>query len=67
MPSSARRVLSSAMASASSGALRRRRNEPEYPERPGDDAGVEEATAAVEQAEVIITAAQSLIDQLGLF
>ena len=29
--------------------------------------GVEEATDAVEQAEVIITAAQGLIDQLGLF
>ena len=49
------------------GALRRRRNELEYPERPGDDAGAEEATDAVEKAEQIITAAQGLIDQLGLF
>ena len=49
------------------GALRRRRNELEYPQRPGDDADVEEATNAVEQAEAIITAARGLLDQLGLF
>jgi len=49
------------------GALRRRRNELEYPERPGDDATNEEATEAVESAGAIITAAQGFLDQLGLF
>ncbi len=49
------------------GALRRRRNELEYPERPGDDATVEEASEAVENAQAIITAAEGLLDQLGLF
>ncbi len=49
------------------GALRRRRNELEYPERPGDNATVEEAAESVEHAQAIITAAAGLIDQLGLF
>jgi len=49
------------------GALRRRRNELEYPERPGDDATAEEATEAVDQARAILAAAQGLLDQLGLF
>jgi len=49
------------------GALRRRRNELEYPDRPGDDATNEEATEAVENAGAIITAAQGFLDQLGLF
>ena len=49
------------------GALRRRRNELEYPERPGDDATVEEAGDSVERASAIIAAAQGLFDQLGLF
>lgn len=49
------------------GALRRRRNELEYPEHPGDDADIAEATEAVEKAEAIITAASGLLDQLGLF
>ena len=49
------------------GALRRRRNELEYPERPGDDATNDEASEAVENAAAIITAAQGLLDQLGLF
>jgi HEPN domain-containing protein len=49
------------------GALRRRRNELEYPERPGDDATTDEATEAVENAETIIAAAEGLVDQLGLF
>ena len=48
-------------------ALRRRRNELEYPERPGDDATNEEAPEAVECAQAIITAAEGLVDQLGLF
>lgn len=49
------------------GALRRRRNELEYPERPGDEATVDEATDAVDHAETIISAANGLLDQLGLF
>jgi len=49
------------------GALRRRRNELEYPERPGDDAGAEEATEAVDHAREIITAAEGLLGQLGIF
>jgi HEPN domain-containing protein len=49
------------------GALRRRRNELEYPERAGDDATVDEAAQSVEHAHEIITAADSMLDQLGLF
>lgn len=49
------------------GALRRRRHELEYPERPGADATVDEAAEAVESSLAIITAAESLINQLGLF
>jgi HEPN domain-containing protein len=49
------------------GALRRRRNELEYPERPGDDATVGEASEAVESAQMIIGAAEGILDQLGLF
>lgn len=49
------------------GALRRRRNELEYPERPGDDATGDEASQAVDNAEAIINAAEGLLDQLGLF
>lgn len=49
------------------GALRRRRNELEYPDRPDDDADAAEATEGVEHAQAIITSAQGLLDQLGLF
>lgn len=49
------------------GALRRRHNELEYPERPGDDATSDEATESLEHAQEIIRAAEGLIDQLGLF
>jgi len=49
------------------GALRRRRNELEYPQRPGDDATIDEATEAVDDAQAIITAARGRLDQLGLF
>ncbi|MCL2089930.1 MAG: hypothetical protein FWH11_01675 [Micrococcales bacterium] len=49
------------------GHLRRRRNELEYPQRPGDDATTIEATTAIDDAGAIIDAAQLLIDQLGLF
>jgi HEPN domain-containing protein len=46
------------------GALRRRRNELEYPERPGDEATTDEAAEAVENARAIVTSAEGL---LGLF
>ena len=49
------------------GALRRRRNELEYPERPGDDATRDEASEAIANTDAILTAAQGLLDQLGLF
>ena len=49
------------------GHLRRRRNELEYPQRPGDDATAVEAIAAIDDADAIITAAQQLIDRLSLF
>jgi HEPN domain len=49
------------------GALRRRRNELEYPERPGDSATVEEADESIGNAEAIITAAHGLMERLGLF
>jgi HEPN domain-containing protein len=49
------------------GALRRRRNELEYPERPDDNATTTEATEAIQNAAAIVTAAEGLIDQLGLF
>jgi hypothetical protein len=49
------------------GALRRRRNELEYPERPGDDATHDEAAGAVESAQAIIAAADGLLDQVWLF
>ncbi|QGH70817.1 hypothetical protein [Pseudactinotalea sp. HY158] len=49
------------------GALRRRRNELEYPERPGDDATNDEASQAVESAAAIIAAAADLLERLGLF
>lgn len=49
------------------GALRRRRNELEYPERPGDDATTDEASEAVDKAQEIVAAAEGLLDQLGLF
>lgn len=49
------------------GALRRRRNELEYPERPGDDATGDEASEAIENAGAILAAAQSLLHQVGRF
>lgn len=49
------------------GALRRRRNELEYPDVPGDDATSEEASDAVGNAQAIVSAAEELLDQLGLF
>lgn len=49
------------------GALRRRRNELEYPERPGYDASVDEANDAIGRAQAIVAAAKGLLEQLGLF
>jgi HEPN domain-containing protein len=49
------------------GALRRRRNELEYPERPDDEANSVEAAEAIQNAQAIITGAEGLIDQVGLF
>jgi len=49
------------------GALRRRRNELEYPQRPGDDATLEEASESIAHARQIINVAESLLDQLDLF
>lgn len=49
------------------GALRRRRNELEYPERPGDEATEQEAADSIEKARAIIAAVEGLIDQLGIF
>ena len=49
------------------GALRRRRNELEYPVRLNDDASVDEANESVSQARTIIEAAKALFDRLELF
>lgn len=49
------------------GALRRRRNELEYPERPGDEASAAEAAEAVGHGGAIGTAAEGLMERLGLF
>jgi hypothetical protein len=47
--------------------LRRRRNELEYPRLPADTATAEEAQQAVEAAERLITAADTLLGQLAFF
>jgi hypothetical protein len=47
--------------------VRRRRNELEYPQAPGDEATVDEAGQAIDHAAAMITAADGLIGQLGLF
>ena len=49
------------------GALRRRRSEIEYPQRPGDDIDLGEVPVAIDQAEAIIDAATRLAPQLELF
>lgn len=49
------------------GALRRRRNELEYPQRPGDEATGDEVGEAIEHAAAIIAVADGLLGQLGLF
>jgi hypothetical protein len=49
------------------GALRRRRNELEYPERPHDTASLEEALAAIDESRRILAAVDALADRLGRF
>jgi hypothetical protein len=49
------------------GALRRRRNEIEYPIRPGDDVEPDEAAAAITTSEHLTDAARKLIPNLSLF
>jgi hypothetical protein len=49
------------------GAMRRRRNELEYPDRPGDDATVDEAADVVGHAREILSAVRGLVGQVGLF
>ena len=49
------------------GAMRRRRNELEYPTFPGGGASHEEAIEAIKAAEEIVEAAQQLLPELGSF
>ncbi len=49
------------------GALRRRRNELEYPHTPTDTASASEAEEAAEIAQQLISAAAQLLPQLGFF
>jgi len=49
------------------GALRRRRNELEYPHLPADSATAEEAEQAAQTAQSLIAAAGALLPQLSFF
>lgn len=49
------------------GALRRRRNELEYPHMPSDTATTEEAREAAESAERLINAANTLLPHIAFF
>lgn len=49
------------------GALRRRRNEIEYPMRAGDDVGADEAAEAIATTRLLIDAAGKLVPNLSLF
>lgn len=49
------------------GALRGRRSELKYPERPRHGVSTDETDEAVANAQRVITSAQGLLDQLGLF
>lgn len=49
------------------GALRRRRNELEYPTNPAETASETEATEAVSDARMLLDAAQQLLPSLGLY
>jgi hypothetical protein len=49
------------------GALRRRRNELEYPHMPTDSATTEEATEAADTAQLLINAAAKILTQVTFF
>ncbi len=49
------------------GALRRRRNEIEYPMHPGDDVEPDEAAAALDAAAKLIDSARKLLPNLAIF
>ena len=49
------------------GALRRRRNELEYPTNPSEAASQTEATQGIQDAHALLTAAQQLLPRLSLF
>jgi hypothetical protein len=49
------------------GGLRRRRNEPEYPDYPTEKAGTDEASETLQTASEIIDAAAQLLPNLGFF
>jgi hypothetical protein len=49
------------------GALRRRRNELEYPAFPGEHVDIDEVTAAITTAQNLLDTAHHLIGHLGLF
>lgn len=49
------------------GALRRRRNELEYPSYPGEHIEPEEVTTAIDTAHELLNAARRLLGHLGLF
>jgi hypothetical protein len=49
------------------GALRRRRSEIEYPQRPGDDISVSELTTAIGLVDSIVIASADLLPMLEIF
>jgi uncharacterized protein (UPF0332 family) len=49
------------------GALRRRRNDVEYPAHPGDEVDAHEAEEAITTADRLVEAADKLLPHLGLF
>ncbi|MGH3907035.1 MAG: hypothetical protein ACRDTE_23075 [Pseudonocardiaceae bacterium] len=49
------------------GALRRRRNELEYPAFPGEHVDIDEVTAAITTAQNLLDSAHQLIGHLALF
>jgi hypothetical protein len=49
------------------GAMRRRRNELEYPTIPGEDTSQEEARVAIDDAHELLAAARQLLPQVGLY
>jgi hypothetical protein len=67
MRSSNQSGLRSATDSGPSGALRRRRNELEYPHLPAASASADEAAQAAEIAQRLIDAASKLLPQVSFF